>query len=391
KAGMQAVASATVVGTVNHQGNVGRALEDMAKPEGLRAIATSILTAGFVENVTQTLKLPDAPKTFGEHVQKAAIKAAISLPVNATLGGVDPDKALGMAAISTAANTLGGFAATKIGQAYGAESLSYAEHKALHAGLGAITGAILDPKNPGKGAAAGALGAVIGETVAEWQLGLPQLLENKEHLRQENLPTREHTETAHNLALLSAASAALLTKQDVGIATHTANTAVEHNNKLVLKGLEFAAKKSAFLWKKGKDWLAKRAAKEAKKETAQKSAKGVAKELQKPQKTIGKREGIRKTTNTENLTREKISQTKDVFKHRYKYHLRIRERSLQDPTGHNFPYSFDDIILKVKPIIQKDGSLLYRAPGVLGNKKGYFEMAINPRTETIFHRVFVRK
>ncbi|MGL5719226.1 MAG: hypothetical protein ACRCYP_00310, partial [Alphaproteobacteria bacterium] len=37
KAGMQAVASATVVGTVNHQGNVGRALEDMAKPEGLRA------------------------------------------------------------------------------------------------------------------------------------------------------------------------------------------------------------------------------------------------------------------------------------------------------------------------------------------------------------------
>ncbi|MGL4824973.1 MAG: DUF637 domain-containing protein, partial [Alphaproteobacteria bacterium] len=74
KAGIQAVASATVVGTMNHQGNVGRAVEDMGKPEGLRAIATSILTAGLVENVTQTLKLPDAPKTFGEHFQKAAIK-----------------------------------------------------------------------------------------------------------------------------------------------------------------------------------------------------------------------------------------------------------------------------------------------------------------------------
>ncbi|MGL4824963.1 MAG: DUF637 domain-containing protein, partial [Alphaproteobacteria bacterium] len=74
KAGVQAVAASTVVGTLNHQGNVGKAVEDMAKPEGLRAIATSILTAGLVENVTQTLKLPDAPKTFGEHFQKAAIK-----------------------------------------------------------------------------------------------------------------------------------------------------------------------------------------------------------------------------------------------------------------------------------------------------------------------------
>ncbi|MGL4825437.1 MAG: DUF637 domain-containing protein, partial [Alphaproteobacteria bacterium] len=93
KAGMQAVASATVVGTVNHQGNAGRAVEDLGKPDSLRSIAASMVTAGLVENVTQTLKLPDAPKTFGEHFQKAAIKAAVSVPVNMTLGGVDPDKA----------------------------------------------------------------------------------------------------------------------------------------------------------------------------------------------------------------------------------------------------------------------------------------------------------
>ncbi|MGL4426378.1 MAG: hypothetical protein ACRCUQ_01290, partial [Alphaproteobacteria bacterium] len=52
-------------------------------------------------------------------------------------------------------------------------------------------------------------------------------------------------------------------------------------------------------WQKSKHLFAKRAAKEVQKESAkrgakeitQKSAKGVAKELQKPQKTIGKREG----------------------------------------------------------------------------------------------------
>ncbi|MGL4825547.1 MAG: hypothetical protein ACRC4G_05075, partial [Alphaproteobacteria bacterium] len=165
-------------------------------------------------------------------------------PVNMTLGGVDPDKAFGEAALSIAANTVGGFAATKIGQAYGAESLSYAEHKALHAGLGAITGAILDPKNPGRGALAGALGAVVGETVAEWQLGIPQLLENQDKLRPENLPNKEQAETAHNLARLSAATAALLTKQDVPTAIVTADTALQNNfspHAIVGGGLAVAA------------------------------------------------------------------------------------------------------------------------------------------------------
>ncbi|MGL4825436.1 MAG: hypothetical protein ACRC4G_04485, partial [Alphaproteobacteria bacterium] len=37
KAGVQAVAASTVVGTVNHQGNVFKAVEDMAKPEALKS------------------------------------------------------------------------------------------------------------------------------------------------------------------------------------------------------------------------------------------------------------------------------------------------------------------------------------------------------------------
>ncbi|MGL4825791.1 MAG: hypothetical protein ACRC4G_06375, partial [Alphaproteobacteria bacterium] len=216
----------------------------MGKPEGLRAIATSILTAGLVENVTQTLKLPDAPKTFGEHFQKAAIKGAVSLPVNATLGGVDPGKAFGEAALSIAANTVGGFAATKIGQAYGAESLSYAEHKALHAGLGAITGAILDPKNPGRGAFSGALGAVTSEMLAEAISGNPQematrvLGEVAERAAKEGrgfskkdyeTALKEAAEVAKNIGQIGAAGTALLAKQEVGTAIHTAQTATENN------------------------------------------------------------------------------------------------------------------------------------------------------------------
>ncbi|MBV6462382.1 MAG: hypothetical protein HJHJAOHD_02531 [Flavobacteriales bacterium] len=79
----------------------------------------------------------------------------------------------------------------------------------------------------------------------------------------------------------------------------------------------------------------------------------------------------------------------NAFKHSYKYASRIRARALQDPVAHNFPYSFDDVILKAKPIAQADGSLLFRKAGTLNGKSGFFEIGLNPNTKTIFHRTFV--
>jgi hypothetical protein len=79
-----------------------------------------------------------------------------------------------------------------------------------------------------------------------------------------------------------------------------------------------------------------------------------------------------------------------VFKHNFKYHSRIRARSLQDPSAHNFSYSFDDVILKVKPLKQADGSLLFRKQGTLNRNDGYFEIGLNPDTNIIFHRTFVQ-
>lgn len=80
-----------------------------------------------------------------------------------------------------------------------------------------------------------------------------------------------------------------------------------------------------------------------------------------------------------------------VYKHTYKYASRVRARGLQDPVAHNFPYSFDDQILKAKPIIQKDGSYFYKKSGYLNGKKGNFELIINKKTNTIFHRNFNSK
>ncbi|MEJ7764831.1 MAG: RHS repeat-associated core domain-containing protein, partial [Acidimicrobiales bacterium] len=79
----------------------------------------------------------------------------------------------------------------------------------------------------------------------------------------------------------------------------------------------------------------------------------------------------------------------DAFTHGYSYHPRIRARGVQDPVGHNFPYSYDDVILRSTPVRQADGSLLYRSPGSINGKDGFFEMAVNTDTGTIFHRTFV--
>jgi RHS repeat-associated protein len=74
--------------------------------------------------------------------------------------------------------------------------------------------------------------------------------------------------------------------------------------------------------------------------------------------------------------------------HNLKYHPRIRARGVQDPRAHNFPYTFDSVILKQKPVTQEDGSLIYRMAGSVNGGDGVYEIAVNPTTGTIFHRTW---
>ena len=78
----------------------------------------------------------------------------------------------------------------------------------------------------------------------------------------------------------------------------------------------------------------------------------------------------------------------NAYSHSYSYHPRIRARGLEDPRAHNFPYSYDDVVLSASPRTQADNSLLYRQPGSLNGSEGVFEIALNPETEQIFHRTF---
>lgn len=77
----------------------------------------------------------------------------------------------------------------------------------------------------------------------------------------------------------------------------------------------------------------------------------------------------------------------DVFKHNYNYASRVRIRAVQDPVSHNFPYSFDDIILSTKPILKNNGYKIFQQQGTMNGKNGIFEIGLT-KNGVIDHRFF---
>jgi len=71
----------------------------------------------------------------------------------------------------------------------------------------------------------------------------------------------------------------------------------------------------------------------------------------------------------------------------FKYDGRVRDRALQDPQSHNFPYSYDKSILSFKPEITETGYRYYRAAGSMNRYYGYFEIGVT-KSGVIDHRYF---
>jgi hypothetical protein len=62
-------------------------------------------------------------------------------------------------------------------------------------------------------------------------------------------------------------------------------------------------------------------------------------------------------------------------------------RGVEDPVSHNFPYSFDDRILKTTPIPKANGYKIYQLPGSAGKNSGVYEIGVT-KDGIIDHRFF---
>jgi hypothetical protein len=107
---------------------------------------------------------------------------------------------------------------------------------------------------------------------------------------------------------------------------------------------------------------------------------------------------LRETASGPSNAAEGVSATK----HGLPYAPRVRERAVQDPTSHNFPYSYDDGILATKPIPKKNGYQIYQERGTMAGKvttdpktgvrtqhykEGVFEIGVT-KDGVIDHRFF---
>jgi hypothetical protein len=85
-------------------------------------------------------------------------------------------------------------------------------------------------------------------------------------------------------------------------------------------------------------------------------------------------------------TGKKVVNTK-AFHHDYEYADRVRIRAEQDPTSHNFPYSFDDAVLSTEPILKNNGYRIFQQQGTMNGKNGIFEIGVT-NNNIIDHRFF---
>jgi len=206
-AGFSTLCSETSINMIEQGGDIGRSIQAMQKKNIIKTLARSVAAAGL----TGTLGGSAASTSLESFAKEFLARAAVNTTLSIAFDGVKPGEALRQGALTAAVNTVGACIANQIGDMasadMGIEQIGAVTHKLFHtflgAGLGAATAGITG-QDIGLGASSGAVGALVGETGAEF-------FDSKQ------------------LGDLVAATVALMTDQDVGIAYQASNNATTYN------------------------------------------------------------------------------------------------------------------------------------------------------------------
>ncbi len=224
-AAFSTLCSSAAITFLNTGGDLQATCKSLASVESLKSVIIAAASAGVVHKLAPELGvvMSGANMTIGQHAARAALLTGTQTAVTSLVNQEAPD--LSQAARLMVANVVQGYAANKLGSARApnqetgatatAEPLDGTTHKILHAAVGAVAGAILDPHHMGRGALAGAIGASVAEAVAE---GLTF-----------KGATDEEIQRNANTGKILAGIAALAVGQDVGISIHSGTTAIENN------------------------------------------------------------------------------------------------------------------------------------------------------------------
>ncbi|WP_422085935.1 filamentous hemagglutinin N-terminal domain-containing protein [Variovorax sp.] len=168
-AGVSSIAAQAAVGLINHNGNIGEVLEDLASSQGIKNITTAMLTAGTVQGLNISLGLGGAastlttPQLIGRGLIDGAAAGLIRSAINGT--SLETELANGMlngllnSAAAGSANWIGGNTEGFVNE------LAHALAGCL---AGAGSAAVNGGTSAGTGCSAGAVGAVVGHLAGEY-------------------------------------------------------------------------------------------------------------------------------------------------------------------------------------------------------------------------------
>jgi len=241
-AAFTSLCSRAAVDLVTHQGNIGRAADGLAGSDTFRSVVLAGITAGAANGICAGLGIAplNPSSTWGQSLAHHSVGSAVRASFQMARG--EPaERVLSQAALSAAMGAASQQGAAGIGRLMAAGDINALTQKVLHGFNGAVSAALMNPKDMSNAAFAGALGAIVAETFAD--LAAPDKAEFNERVLaraeregvdltndgQRHALVRDELSGLIKAGQMISATLAMLMGKDPDIAASAARTALENN------------------------------------------------------------------------------------------------------------------------------------------------------------------
>jgi filamentous hemagglutinin len=250
-AGFNSLVTQATVQLLGNQGDVRAVLEGLVSMDTVRSVGTTMLTAGLLSGLMEVADLTSDPglltqaedmtevmNILSEELQRAALRSVVSAGVDTAINGGDLGQNLAYQMQAAGVAVLGSQGARAIGTAFKDQEIGTATKYIAHAALGGT----MDLAMGGDGTS-GALGAVVGELIADTYVNAwigEKISQSEDYKKLSGDELRKELDKLDgeiaelrrrgvDLARLGAGMAAALTGGDIDIAAQTGGNAAEHN------------------------------------------------------------------------------------------------------------------------------------------------------------------
>ncbi|WP_296517797.1 DUF637 domain-containing protein [Acinetobacter oleivorans] len=231
-AAITSLATQASIGLINNGGDIGKTLKDLGSKDSIKSLATSVVTAGVLSQLSNTELMSDLSKMTkqGEFMKEIVgrttqgiVNAGASSLVSTAINGGSLSENLGNAIL---ANTAMALQASLSGQIKTLESseldMDYVLHKVAHAAAGCVAASISKSE-----CEAGAIGAAVGEIVDEQ---MDKSIDSKSFNSDADI--QKYQQKVRDVSKLVASSVATLTGYDPATAASSAEVAILNNRQL---------------------------------------------------------------------------------------------------------------------------------------------------------------